>query len=215
MADLRSVLQAALMGRGGAGVFGNPGMTRVAASDPDLSGLAAAVAQKWPRLDPHLKGAKIQWGPAQADDRQLEFYPPWEQDNPNPGQTTLELYNRKLTGPALESAVAGDMLHLLGTTDPATGKPVDQRFFDLKQQLNAQLTAQHRNMDFDAYKRELPLYGDNPPSFSQWMQQSRLDAYIRGYLTPDEADNWRKAGAFTPAMTKTLEEMRSHLESAD
>jgi hypothetical protein len=37
------------------------------------------------------------------------------------------------------------------------------------------------------------------------------DAYLRGYLTPDAADEWRKAGVYKPEQVKKLEKMKLYL----
>jgi hypothetical protein len=181
----------------------------LAANDPPLDGLLGAVAQQYPALAPHLGNFIVQWGPAQADARQLEFYPPWERDNPNPGKTTLELYNRDLNGAALQNAVAGDALHLLGAVDPRTGEPVDQRYYAMKQQLLGSLTPQQQSIDRRAYERER-AFGD-PGPYDDWMQRSRLDAYIRGRLTPDANDAWGRA--YNTQQLNLLEGMRNYLKA--
>jgi hypothetical protein len=43
------------------------------------------------------------------------------------------------------------------------------------------------------------------------MDVSRTDAYLRGYLTPDANDEWRKQGVYTPEQTKILDEMKGYL----
>ena len=66
-----------------------PGAT--APLDPRL----AAVQAQFPRLAPYLSNVNIQQGQkAAGDDRGLEFYPPWESRNPNPGKITLELFEQ-------------------------------------------------------------------------------------------------------------------------
>jgi hypothetical protein len=174
----------------------------------DFSGLLGAVGRQYPALSPLLGNFKVQWGPQQSDGRQLEFYPPWETDNPNPGKT-LELYNRDLSGQGLQNAVAGDALHLLGTVDPRTSNPVDPTYYAMKQSLLGMLTPQQRAIDQKAYEAERPFYNGAPPSYNDWMQRNRLDAYIRGYITPDAADNWRDV--YNTQQLNQLEAMRAYL----
>jgi hypothetical protein len=183
-------------------------------AQPDAQGLLAQAAAQYPRLGPMLNNFAIQWGNDPKDGRQLEFYPPWESDNPNPGKSTLELYNRDLQGPWASAAAAGDALHLMGTVDPRTNQQIDPNWMAMKQQLLAARTPRHEEMDRQAYQQEAPMYGGNLPSYDQWMQNNRGDAYIRGYLTPAQDDEWRKSGVYTPQMTDVLERMRSYLQRA-
>lgn len=176
---------------------------------PPPPGLLSGITQQYPLLGPHLSNAVVQWGPPQSDGRQLEFYPPWESDNPNPGKTTLELYNRSLQGQGLQNAVAGDMLHLVGSIDPRTGQPVDPTYYGMKQSFAGMLTPQQQAVDQRAYQQEAPMYGGNLPPFGDWMQRNRLDAYIRGYITPDAADNWRDV--YNTQQLNQLEAMRAYL----
>ncbi len=168
------------------------------------------IAKEWPTLGKHLDKFVVQYGKSDAgDDRQLEFYPPWETDNPNPGRPTIEIYRTDLGKEGTKSAIAGDALHYLGAVDPATNKPVDEKFVALKQQLRDSLTPKQIALDQRVHAEE----GDGR-SFEDWMNQSRTDAYIRGYLTPDKADEWRRQGTYTPDQTKILDAMRAHLEGS-
>jgi hypothetical protein len=173
------------------------------------TGLLGALAQQYPALAPHFQNMVVQQGAPQSDGRQLEFYPPWESDNPNPGKSTVELYNPDLQGKGLENAVAGDALHLVGSVDPRTGQPVDPIYYGMKQQFLGMLTPDQQAVDQRAYQREAPMYGGNLPPFADWMQNNRSDAYIRGYITPDAEDNWRNV--YNTQLLNQLEAMRAYL----
>lgn len=181
------------------------------AAAPDFSSDVAAVGKQYPALLPYLGNVRVQYGTASSptDDRQLEFYPPWESNNPNPGAVTLELFKRDLQGPALQSAIAGDMLHLLGSTDPRTGQAIDPRWLAFKQQLIAARSPQHQQMDQGAYEDDKKQ--GEAGSFDDWMMRNRADAYIRGYITPDVTDEWRKQGVYTPELSKVLDGMKGYL----
>ena len=143
----------------------------------------------WSVIDSRGKG---------GDDRQLEFYHPDEVDNPAPGNPTIEVFNPKLQGPALEQAVLGDMLHYLPY--------VDQGWAGMRDRFSKSLTGDQLNVDHQAYRES----GDER-SFPDWMKQSRLDAYIRGHITPDTNDEWR--GVYNPQQLSILNEMQQYLRN--
>jgi hypothetical protein len=187
-----------------------------AATEPEVGFgvMLQNLAEKYPALSPHVSNFQVQWGDPkqyQTSGRHLEFYPPWESENPNPGKATLELYNTGMKGGALESAVLGDMLHYLGATNPETGKQIDPTWRRLRDKLMTIRGAKNLEMDRREYE-EAKKEGESR-SFEDWMNESRADAYVRGYLTPDEADEWRKNSVYTPEMEKTLETMKSYLSS--
>jgi hypothetical protein len=144
----------------------------------------------------------------QTDGRQLEFYPPWERDNPQPGKATVQLFNQRESPEVTQNLITGDMLHYLGAIDPRSGQPIDPTFFKLKQKLLASRTDEQKRIDDRAYQRDLPQY-KNPPSKEDWMQFNRGDAYIRGKLTPDAQDNWRDM--YTPQQSQLLDLMQQYL----
>ena len=168
----------------------------------DLVTSLVNMQQQYPRLGAYpVRG---QWGPPNAE-RQLEFYPPWEGDNPHPGVSTLEVYNRSLRGPALTNALSADMLHLIGAVDPRTGQPVDPKWLAAKQQFLATLTPEQRAMNERAYAQAL-AQGERRP-FDEWMMQSRGDAFLRGGMF----GQW-PMGVFTSKQLQVLDEMRRMLQ---
>lgn len=180
----------------------------------DFTADVAAVGKQYPALAPYLGDVQVQYGNPSGpnDPRQLEFYSPWEDTNPNKGKTTLEIYKRDMVGPDLQSAIAGDMLHLLGSVDPRTGRPIDPHWMEMKNQLIKARTPKHDEIDRRAYQEELQQY-DEKPTYEDWMQRNRGDAYIRGYITPDKVDEWRKNGFYTPEMSKVLDQMKQYLST--
>lgn len=189
-------------------------MVKPSADDPDdLSFLKDEIAKEYPRLAPVLKDAVVRRSERhdKAGPGHLEFFPPWEEYNPYPGKVAVEVYDKNLQGEWLKSAVAGDMLHHFGGTNEK-GKPNDPRFYEMKQAFFNTITPEQLAIDERAYKRG-KAYGDNR-SFSEWMDASRLDAYIRGYLFPDKNDEWRKGDTYSGKQKQLLEEMRSYLKKA-
>lgn len=180
--------------------------------EPALDRVVQNVAKRYPTLAPYLSDARVQWGDPEEFKKNgghLEFFPPWEQYNPNPGKVTLELYDRDMKGRALEDAIAGDMLHHLGSVDP-NGREIDPAWRYMRDKVIAGRSPEAVEMDKRAYA-EAMKNGEQRP-FDQWMDQSRADAYVRGYITPDAADNWKDA--YTPQQRATLEAMKAHLDLA-
>ena len=173
-------------------------------AEDEFSQLVEEIKRAYPALAPYE--FVIQRGTGEGH---LEFYPAWEKHNPNPGRHTIEVRNPNLKGQALKDAIAGDMLHLLGSVDPRSGRAISPEFARLKQQFKATLTPQQLEVD----KRVHAQSGD-PRPFDQWFDVSRLDAYLRGYLFPDEADEWRRQGVYTPEQQKILQQLQQHLKAA-
>lgn len=173
----------------------------------DFGPMIGAIGQEFPALQPHLNNLVVQRAQANpSDQRQLEFYPPWERDNPNPGKITTEIFNHNLQGRDLHEAVAGDMLHHLGSVDPSTGQPIDPAWFAMKQGLiNARGKFQD-GIDRSAHQQE-----PNAPPFDAWMQQNRADAYIRGGIFPNQNPEWQHPEIYTPAQREIIQKMDSYL----
>ena len=186
---------------------------RFARPEIGISGAVQAVGQRFPRLLPHLAQSVVGYGTPRGpdDNRQLEFYPPWERDNPNPNRNTIEIYNRNLRGPALQAAIAGDLLHALGSIDPRNGRAIDSNFLDMQRRLGGVRNADALRVDRAAYERDRAApYGAGVGGYDQWDQRSRIPAYVRAGLFPENNPEW--ANAITPEMRPVLNEMRTYLQ---
>ncbi len=172
---------------------------------PHDNALATAV-RNYPVLRPYRNALTTRSGTA-SDDRQMEFYPPWESDNPNPGRVTLEVYNQQMRGPELERALGNDALHYLGAIDPRTGQPVDPHYHGLKQEFIQSLTPDQIAVDQRAYQRARGQ-GESRP-FDDWMQESRADAYLRAFMSPQDNPQWQ--GVFNPAQQAQLARLHSYV----
>ena len=139
---------------------------------------------KYPRLAPTLHGIEVLYGTGNSDPKgQLEYYPARELFNPNPGQNTIQVRNRQLKGEWLSEALAGDALHEL--------KHVDPRFAKMRQEFVDNWSERQKRFARRKYN-ELRDQGKEGRSFEEFMEQTHIDAVIRGYVTPDERDDWRR-----------------------
>jgi hypothetical protein len=181
----------------------------------DFSDDIESIGNDYPALKPILQNTVVKQSKPEGpdDDRQLEFYPPWETDNPNPGKSTVELF-RDMEPTDRREAIAGDLLHHLGAINPATNQPVDSTWYGLKQELGAARTPQHLAIDQQAYAQEKanPNYETSP--YPEWDQSSRLDAYVRGGMFPRQNPEWQEPGFLTPQMHEIFGRMRQYLTGA-
>lgn len=156
------------------------------------------ISKKYPRVN--TQGWDVGYGNSN-DGRQLEYYPPNEAMNPHKGRPSIEIFNKGLQGDALQNAIFGDMLHHQPTIDP--------QFAALKQQFQSSFNPQQTEINKARYQQA--IQSGETGSFDDWMNRSQVDAYIRGYLAPDAADEWRKQGAYTPEQMKILDSMKALL----
>lgn len=182
---------------------------------PDFAGITKAIGAKYKALAPHIEQFAIGYGdPAKnIGGGKIEFYPPWESENPNPGKPSLMIFDKDMRGDPLQNMIAADMLHYLAAVNPETGKPVDPEWRNLRHRLMTVRGSKNLAMDRKAYEdaKKDPKVKESR-SFADWVDDSRADAYVRGYLLPDERDEWRRGGAYSPEMTKILKRMKGYLE---
>lgn len=105
-----------------------------------------------------------------AGSGRLEYWPPLEEGttdfkHPAPGNTAIEVYDSKLRDnpELLKQAVFGDLLH---------GMRNDPEFDKYRQEFKGNFTPQSIAMEQRQGNRSI--------------NDSRLDEYIRGYISPDE-----------------------------
>ena len=172
------------------------------------------VGTDFPAYAPFLSKVVIHPGTTTADDdRQSETYPPDEEENPNPGKITIQPYHKEMLQPDnLRSMVSGELLHIIGGKSGKTGQPNDPDYYQLKKKVAESRTPHQQEIDQKAYE-QAKKEGDARP-FAQWFDQSRLDEYIMGYVTPDKADEWRKNGFYDdPKMKAAVEAVYKYLTS--
>ena len=195
------------------GMFGQPAMpTAPQPYQPsDSAAILGEVARAYPGLVKHLSNAVVQWGKPSGpqDDRQLEYYPPWEGENPNPGKSTVELYNKDLKGQDLTDSVALDMLHYTGSVDPTTNQPVDPEYYAMKKAMVDQIKQRKAPMDLADYA-ESAKYGPTG-TYDDYLQNNRADAYIRGIVSPRMNPEWQNPGIYTPEMQAIGAKIKAYL----
>jgi hypothetical protein len=174
--------------------------------------LNAAVKQ-YPRLAKYAQNTVLVEKPnPTGDDRMLESFPPWESENPNPGKQTTELYTQGTTEQK-GNLVAGDLLHYIGGIDQQTGKPVDPQFHAMKEELIKSLTPEQLKGEHAYYDQTRGAYGDDTRTFDQWMESSRGDELVMGYLTPDQNDSFKHY--YSPQQKGILGRMKSYMQQSD
>src|SRR3990167_2492932 len=158
--------------------------------DESFTNAMGSVNKKYPVIGKHNIGVTQGSGPYYS-----EFYPAWEEDNKWNGRPTIELQDKAkgLSTQLTESLLAGESLHHLGGVNPQTGEPVDPYWNQFRNAFKNTLTPQQDSVDRKAYLQDVKT-GDTR-GYDQWHDVSRLDAYLRGYLFPDENNEWR--GSYT------------------
>lgn len=136
----------------------------------------------------------------------LEFYPPDERENPIQGKPTMAVFPQatRLPREELKQMVFGDMLHYLPSVDPSWNK--------LRGEYGDSLTDKQRKIDRSAYQRDVKRsidQGYRPRPYDNFMDVNRLDAHVRGYISPDKRNEW--AGSYNPEQVNILERMNGLL----
>jgi hypothetical protein len=151
----------------------------------------------------------------------VEYYPPWEGRNPNPGKVTLEM--RPLSANAdsdfLNKMIAGDLMHYIGGTDEA-GKPYDPKFYSLKKQFEQESTPIQLRLNRQRYQDDLTNNRINPNlTFDEYQDMSGVDAWMRGRLFPDPNVPVEDAlhpshfhEVYSPKQRQLLQKMQKYLE---
>jgi len=173
-------------------------------------GVLQDVATTYPALAPHTKNALVYDAtpPKGEEDNGLETYPSWESENPHPGKVTMEVYKPFQSREEARDGIAGDLIHIAGSVNPDTGKPVDPIYYRLKQDVKKARTPDQIKMDYREYKSS----GDKR-SFDQWFENSRSEAYVRGRLFPDKNDDWARHYKSNPQLRKAVDKIGSYLKT--
>jgi hypothetical protein len=175
--------------------------TRFNRSVHHIPGVVDPIVSQYPRLSGY------DWQVTRGDPRMnegggyLEFYPPDESYNPVPGKPTISIFDKTLNPEQTQQMVFGDMLHYLPQVDPEFGA--------MREQYRQSLTPEQQGVDRRAYQRGVDEYGENRP-YDRWMDVSRLDAHLRGYLSPDKNNEW--AGSYNPEQLELFKSMQDLLK---
>ncbi len=185
-----------------------------AAQEEEMGKALESVYEEWPALS-NLGFAVVDSRdvglshPRNIGGGHLEFYPPDEHFNPNPGVPTIEVFDPKGTGKRLRGWLFGDMLHHAPEMLP--------RFGRLREAYRHTITAEQQEADRRAYQRAQSRHGEER-SYGDWYEMSRLDAHIRGYV----AGQWTQpnkdgegAWPYTDQQRMILEEMKGELKRSN
>lgn len=138
----------------------------------------------------------------------LEFYQPWETYNPHFGRPYLEVYDKNLKGKALQDMLAADTLHYLGAAQP-NGIPVDPAWSIMKKNFARAMSPAAEKINKSEYADEQK--NGEKRTFDEWMQQSRIDAYLRGALFPDINPEWQREGLYSTKQKDIIDSMRKYI----
>lgn len=180
--------------------------------DPRDATALAQLGMSHPGLFQHLDKFHIaRKANPEKDDRQLEYYPPWEEENPIPGKPVVHVYNQKAKGEELSNLLGGEVLHYMGAVDPNNGKAIDPTFRKMKDSFLKTFTPDQLKRERKMYDRQVAQGWQG--SFDQFLDSSRADEYLMGWLFPDKEDEWRKQGAYTGEQMLVLADMEKYLKS--
>lgn len=170
------------------------------------NGLLSGIFSEYPKLqignDPLKTNVTFANNQRQglSGNRRLEYWPPQEpgtpdMPHPNPGNTTLEIFDPKLKNnpELLKNSIKGDLLH---------GMANDPIFNSLRTNFAEHYTPEALEMD----KKQ----GLNP------LSDSRLDEYVRGYISPDENAEFMNAynsgqPVYSPKQIQLLQMMKAYM----
>ena len=124
------------------------------------------------------------------DDRKLEFYHP--EDSPTKG-FHIDVFDSSMQERDLDKAIFGELLH--------AAPKLSKSYAAGKKALLQTFTHAQRTDHNEAYKES----GDKRP-FDKWMDASRVDAFIRGYVVKQWPDY-----QYTPEQRKHMDKMINDL----
>jgi hypothetical protein len=107
-------------------------------------------------------------------DAYAEYYPPEELYNPTPGRHTVELHRPDMSPAQMEAVLAGDSLHAVPKVFPEAAQA---KAGFIKSMHPAQLRVSQ-----DMYKEAKARNPKDRRTFSEFLDQSAADAFIRDYV---------------------------------
>jgi|TARA_Y100000310_G_scaffold21356_2_gene20631 hypothetical protein len=135
-----------------------------------------------------------------------EFFPSSESLSPTPGVPLIEVRNPDIKGKWLESLIAGELMHELPL--------INNDFRKLRDDFVKTLNKRQMLEQEDAYQ----FFVSHPDfqeerEFKDWFEISRIDGLIRGYLFPDEQNNFKDF--YTDENIEVLDRMRDYIRGID
>jgi len=128
--------------------------------------------------------------------------------SPFMGRDTIQIRpaSNGLSKKDLTRSVLGETLHLLPIRNP--------RFKQLKNEFTQSLNEQQMAFAQRRYESARQNEGETRP-FWQWFEVSWSDALIRGFIAPDNNDEFRKNKAYSPENIEVLKKMQNFLKSGE
>lgn len=142
-------------------------------------------------------GGGTDWRGQPYSGRKMEFYPPNESYNPNPGKPTIELFSKDMTS---KDALGEVFSHYLPQVDP--------QFREARSKFIASIDPQQKKMLMGDYQDQLRsglFPKDQRPSFDQWLNTNGGDAFFRGYVADQYPKNYYRpdqVAMFEPLMQR-------------
>lgn len=137
-----------------------------------------------------------------SNNRQVEFYFPDEINSPSYGKPTIEIFNNDLSDKELNRTIKGELLHYLPY--------IDNEYKALKDEFIRSINKDQIDFAKKRYQYDVNTSGEKR-SFDKWMGSVWEDALIRGYVTPDKEDQFRKGGAYTKDQEKILNKIVNYI----
>lgn len=185
-----------------------PNQQRILTKDPAHQTAYNNAMSRFPRL----KGIEMNLiqRPRVDDEPKIEFYPANEGRNPLPGMPTLELRGTSLQGGQLEDAIAGDLLHYLGSAEPVN----DPEYRNLKMSFMDGWSNSERQFALEKFKTHQGKHPEDRRSFDQWFDTVWTDMWIGGLLFPGLTDEFTNAAprVLSKSQMKNIQDMRSLLQ---
>jgi hypothetical protein len=200
------------------GGTGGPPKPPDSSGELDYSAAAQTVRKKYPILS--NVPIKVTKAPGPYED---ETYQPWGEDNPDPGNLSIQIrHARPKTQQELENIVTTESMHYLGTRKPS-GEPVNPAWWNLKQQFRQAMTPRDMELAKQHWQEEQQQFAStggkegDKRSFDDFMNQSYLDMFMRGYMFPQsQGQEWvERQGHWPPAQAKILDQMQTLLRTGN
>jgi hypothetical protein len=140
-----------------------------------------------------------------------ETYMPWSKENPSPGNVLIQTRHfQPKTPEEMQTMIATEGMHYLGAMQP-TGQPVNPAWWALKQKYRGAMSDKDMALAQQHWQEESKADPEHARSFDDFMNQSYLDMFFRGYMFPkSQGQEWvdRMArGGWSPQQRAILDQM--------
>ena len=168
-----------------------------AQEQPDFEGAVKEAVRRYPWLANLGVPIKLTEG---SGPYMSESYDPKAEENPYPGNFTVQLRNKRLTGDPTSwpAALGREGMDYMSQHDPT--------YQAYAKQFRKMMTPQQLERAQTRYKKEQAT--GEKRSFEDFLKKAELQEYIGGYVF--DMPNWRNAG-WTPEQRQLLDKLKSHM----